>query len=214
MPTKPGATGFVWNDKSHRWRDTSTGRYISQTRMNNMRDAYLDSKKMQTGELIDRLYRGEITSNQWALEMRQLVKETYINEYLAAHGGVESMTQADWGRLGHMLRDQYAYLDKFQADLNAGKMTAGQAKVRAGMYIESASQAFEKGKADARGVLSLPAYPGDGQTVCKANCRCHWQIAETDTGWDCTWVLGQAEHCPDCVDNAAKWSPLEVSKAA
>ncbi len=210
MPSKP-ETGFVWNDKSHRWRDNASGRYISQRRMTQMRDTYIDAKKGQTGAVTDRLLRGEITSNQWNLEMRQLTKTTYINEYLAAHGGVNSMTQSDWGRLGQQLRTQYGYLDKFQADLNAGKMTAGQAKVRAGMYIESGSQAFEKGKAAARGLPMLPAYPGDGQTQCHANCRCHWDIANTDTGWDCTWVLGDAEHCPDCVANAGRWNPLEVA---
>ena len=48
MPSKP-ETGFVWNDKSHRWRDNSSGRYISQKRMTTMRDTYIDLKKSPTG---------------------------------------------------------------------------------------------------------------------------------------------------------------------
>jgi len=64
----------------------------------------------------------------------------------------------------------------------------------------------------------LPAYPGDGQTICLTNCACSWQIEEVYegevlTGWDCYWTLGivKTEHCDDCLDNTGKWNPLFIS---
>ena len=149
---------------------------------------------------------------QWVLEMRQQIKETYSNEYMLARGGRNNMTQADWGRVGAMVKRQYRYADGFARDIDAGKVSGGQIRTRARMYVDSATQAFERAKTESLGLPVLPAYPGDGQTVCRANCQCHWEIADVGDHWEATWQLGVAEHCPDCVQNAEQWAPLVVPK--
>lgn len=159
-----------------------------------------------------RLINGDINVQQWVLEMRQQVKDTFINEYMLGRGGRNNMTQADWGRVGRMLRDQYQYAEGFARDIDAGKVSAGQIRTRARMYVDSGTQAFERAKAESQGIPPLPAYPGDGQTICRANCQCHWECSDEGDHWACTWVLGEAEHCPDCVDNAERWAPLEIAK--
>lgn len=210
MPSK--GPGWIWDTASRRYRDTTTGRYINQRTLDGLRDTFIDAQKERIDTITDRLVAGDTNVQQWVLEMRKAIKDTYITEYSASRGGVNNVTQAEWGRTGQQLRQQYEYLNKFAQDVIDGKLSPGQINARAKLYIESASQIYERGKVENTGIPALPAYPGDGQTVCRANCRCHWRIVETDAEWQATWKLGAAEHCPDCVVNAGRWAPLRFAK--
>jgi len=166
----------------------------------------------RTNDIVNDLFEQRIDHQQWTLQARQTVKQQFIAQYMLGRGGRAAMTQSDWGRVGAMLKQQYQYLQRFEQDLIDGKLTEAQARVRLQMYIKDATQAHERALAVAKGVPQLPAYPGDGQTVCKANCQCHWSYEETENEWLCTWTLGAAEHCPDCLANASKWNPLRIAK--
>jgi len=88
---------------------------------------------------------------------------------------------------------------------------------RAQMYMDSAREAFERGKMRAHGVLELPEYPGGGSTPCLTRCRCEWiyeEVYEGEelVGYNCTWQLDpNADHCEGCLEYEAKWNPLFVS---
>lgn len=60
--------------------------------------------------------------------------------------------------------------------------------------------------------LRLPAMPNDGTSFCSitTSCRCSWDVQVRGDGWDCTWTLGQADHCPTCLDRAKMWAPLRI----
>lgn len=177
-----------------------------------LRDEFADKAMGESDKLITQLMvDGDVTVQQWVGDMRDLLKNTYRAMYELAIGGRENMTQADYGRLGGILQEQYRYLDNFAADLAAGKLSPLQAQYRARMYIESATQAFERALAAGYGI-ALPQYPGDGGTQCLANCRCHWDIHEREDVFACYWNLGEAEHCPDCLSNAAVYKPFLVPK--
>ena len=178
----------------------------------NLRDEFTDQVMGESDLLMNRLLSsGDINIQDWVTEMRGLIKNTYRAMYELAIGGRENMTQADYGRLGGMLQEQYRYLDRFAAELAEGKLTLPQALNRARMYIESATQAFERARAAGLGI-TLPQYPGDGSTQCRANCRCHWDIKDRKEEWACYWRLGQAEHCPDCLQARDLYNPYIVSK--
>ena len=121
------------------------------------------------------------------------------------------MTQADYGRLGNMLRNQYGFLDRFAQEIAAGNISQAQIAARAKMYFASATQAFERAQAAGRGI-QLSQYPGSGQTQCMSNCKCSLRFEEKETTWEVTWRLGVAEHCDDCVALASSWNPLVVPK--
>ena len=179
-----------------------------------LRNDFADQAMTESDLLVEQLMQtGDITIQDWVLKMRELIKDTYRAEYELAIGGRENMTPADYGRLGGILQEQYRYLQGFADDLAQGKLTLGQAQYRARMYIDSATQAFERAKAASYG-LTLPQYPGDGSTQCLSNCRCEWDIKENSTEWLCYWRLGEAEHCPDCLDARQLYSPYVVTKGA
>ena len=214
----------LWNfdSRTRRYRVTAdgaaatgqpVGTFVGQARMTVLRDSFIAEQKVATNLLAEQVANGNITIQQWTTGMRQVVKDSFIDQYTMAAGGRNSMTQADWGRVGRMVRDQYQYLDGFASDIASGRYTENGVAARARMYAESSSQAFERGNAVSRGMPDLPAYPGDGKTQCLSNCKCSWVIKETDTAWECTWKLNPAEHCEDCIANSERWAPLIISKA-
>lgn len=205
---------WIWDDIKKFFQNI--GSTISQAlgfgELVNLRDEFTDKVMGESDALIEKLLsEGTISVQDWVGEMRGLIKDTYRAMYELAVGGRENMTAADYGRLGGMLQEQYRYLDRFAADLAEGKLTLPQALNRARMYIESATQAFERAKEAGLGI-TLPQYPGDGGTQCRANCRCHWDIRDRKTEWACYWKLGQAEHCPDCLEASRLYNPYVVSK--
>lgn len=211
--------------RTHRYRNTETGRFLGAGQMVELRDRFLDAQQEAMRELTGRL--SEMTVADWARQMRDTIKTTHIDLYVLGHGGRNTMTAQDWGRLGHKLREQYAYLSRFEMEIATGRYTdpeTGGLKLdalmaRAELYAKSGVSSYERGHALGMGVPDLPDYPGSGSTQCVTNCRCYWSIDEvhdddgTLVGWNCTWVaVGDAGTCGDCDAHAADWSPLYIAR--
>lgn len=203
---------WVWVPSAHVYRNTRTGRWLGQAEMLGLRDVYADAKKAMARDLAVRVASGDIDVGQWQRMMRQDVKSSFIDQYVLARGGRGQMTQADWGRVGAMLKGQYGFLDGFAEAIARGELSEAQIAMRAGMYHDSSVQAFERANALSRGItVRLPAYPGDGSSECLSNCRCHWDIQPVEGGFDCYWVVDSTvENCPTCSSRGSEWSPYEV----
>jgi len=193
-----------------RIRGEKTERTVTPT--DTIRDRFVNQSLPGVNGLAGSVASGSLSTPQWVTGMREEIKRSYISQYLLGKGGVQNMTQADWGRLGGLLQNQYRYLDGFAQDINAGTMSEAQIKQRAELYINSSRQAYERGRVASLEMPALPAYPGDGSTQCVTNCQCHWEITETSDEWRAYWTLGSAEHCPDCVDRSKTWAPYTMSK--
>jgi hypothetical protein len=176
-----------------------------------LRDQFASEMEAKGRASTEKLAEGTRTLAQWEAEQRKTIKQTYIDQYVMGKGGRSRMTPSDWGRVGQMLRGQYAFLQGFAADLAAGALTPAQAAARGALYYASSVQAYEAGHGAAWGI-SLPALPGDGTSECKSNCKCLWVIVETETATEATWQTKPAEHCPTCVGRAAEWNPLLFPK--
>lgn len=198
-----------WDDKVKRYRDP-TGKFISPKNMLSIRDQFLERRMGIVNGLGDDLATGKINVQQWVYNMRQEIKRAYLGEYELGVGGRNMMTQADYGRVGGQLKRQYEYLNNFAKEIQDGKLSQAQIQMRSRMYIDGATQSYERARSASMGMPLLPAYPGDGQTICRSNCKCNWKIEKVDSGWECYWQLGIAEHCPDCVSNSQKWNPLYI----
>lgn len=205
---------WTWDQAVRRYRNPATGRFVSTQTMIGLRDQFIDLQKERVASLTQQMVDRKLTRVEWELAMRNEIRISHIDMYVMGHGGRNNMTQRDWGILGRELRDQYGYLQRFAEDVSAGKLSPAQARVRSQMYIGSATQSYERGLAEAWGLPRLPQYPADGQTICRANCQCHLEYEDADNAVHVFWVLGQAEHCEDCVALADEWSPLEVAKTA
>lgn len=204
---------WTYDVKARRYRGKD-GRFLSHAKMLALRDVFIDKQSDVVNALAVRLAAREITLVEWERAMRQVVKDTYIAETLAAIGGRKMATPAIWGRVGYMIKEQYRYLSNFVNDILKKNLTPGQIATRARMYIRSATAAYEKGRLVAYGIMAaLPQVPGDGQTECKVNCRCSLSIRETKSEWQIRWLLDPScEHCRDCPRLSREWSPLVIVK--
>lgn len=162
---------------------------------------------------------GRLSVDDWVVRMRAEIKGEYIRQYLQGVGGRDMMRPSDWGRIGGLLQKQYRFLDGFAEDIRQGNVQGGAIGTRASMYSESARQAYERANAVGQGVplSKLPAFPGDGSTICKTRCKCNWVFVpirdETGAtiGWECYWNLEPgADHCDTCLGRASSWSPLII----
>lgn len=152
---------------------------------------------------------GRIPLEDYERLFKQQVKDLYIAAAWTARGSVEATTQADYGRVGRMLRDQYGYAHDFFQEIEAGKLSLAEIKARAGLYVESAGQALERIGIEGDGLPRLPHYPKDGSSPCRVNDKCTLRKERVADGWDIYWELNPAEHCEVCRRRAAN-SPLRV----
>jgi len=134
-------TDWRWNETAHRYQDAVTGRFISHTYALSLIQESIRQSIVATDTLAGYVSAGQIAIPDWVQLMRTEVKNEYIRQYLAGIGGRSQMTQSDWGRVGNMLREQYKFLNRFAADLP--NLSEAQIRMRAGMYSESAGQAYE-----------------------------------------------------------------------
>jgi hypothetical protein len=157
---------WTWDAASRRYRDETTGRWLSHGKVATIRNDFAATQRAWADTAASALARKDWTVRRWELEIRDRLKRVFLAEYMLGRGGTNVMTQADYGAVGRMLKDQYDFLRGFAEDVQAGAMTEAQIASRTQLYHESAIQAFERGKAEAYGIPTLPAYPADGRTRC------------------------------------------------
>lgn len=202
---------WEWSEAAHRYRNTDTGRFMSNEQMLAVRDTFIDSQRQYAGYNAREVVDGNLSKAEWEQRMREQVGTTFIDEYALGKGGRYQMTGDDWVKVAGMLDSQYQYLGQFATDLD--NLSEAEIAARSGLYFNSATQAYEKGRAASWEMPELEQVPGDGQTQCMSNCKCNLDIKETETGWDVYWKLGQAEHCDDCVNLSQQWNPLKLEPA-
>lgn len=204
------AKGWSFDTKARRYRSGETGRFIGKRQVTALRDAVVDAATREARGLAEQAARGEITAEAFRDGMRLAIRNAHAAEFIFGRGGVNSMTPSDFGRLGQTLRQQYAFLDRFASEIEAGTVSEAQASARATMYVNGGTRSFEQGQAAAWGLATaLPCYPADGGTPCLTSCRCSWQIKETETAIEATWRVN-AEACPGCVARGERYAPFVV----
>jgi hypothetical protein len=201
---------WLYDPKKKTYVDDA-GRAVRPSTLISLRDDYLDDASILIDTYAANLESGAMTLGQFEEEMRLRLKRAYISEYVLGRGGRDQMTQADWGRVGNMLRGQYGYLRKYLDDLAAEGESRGTAANRARNFLGSARQSFSRALGIRHG-LDLPAHPGDGGTPCHGNCRCHWAIEETRTEFRAYWRVGGDKPCEGCISRAAEYSPYTQVK--
>lgn len=163
--------------------------------------------------LAKQLGSGSISLLEWQQGMRLAMRESWTLQLVIGAGGDKSKIDSkEYLRLGTRLQEQYRYLERFAKDIVDKGLSEGQIAVRSRMYMEASKLIYWQMITGIR----LPAYPGDGSTQCKVNCKCSWKIDYVRDNKGrvvaalATWVLGKAEHCVDCYERASKWVKLPV----
>ena len=202
---------WVWNQLTKRYRNSKRKKTITSNTVLQLRDDFVDRKR-DFSKLTDDLVNSRMTVQEWVFEMRKRVRDVNSAQYMLARGGRNAMFQTDLDALADIITEQFGYLQKFGEAVRAGNLSANQITARSELYMESSTHAHEQAKA-AGFDITLPEYPADGNQICKARCRCRWEIKEKKNVIEAYWRLdAAAKHCDTCLSNAAKWAPYTIQK--
>lgn len=218
---------WIWQPETQSYRD-ETGHVVTSEQV---REWVLESIR-KSGDAVTELARllaeGKLSLDDWRDLMRQEIKDEYLALFLLGLGGLALLRAEDILLLTELLREQFAFLDNFAGEIGEGLVSDAQAMARARMYTSSAWQSYQRGRARAAGAPRLPAYQGDGTTLCLGRCRCTWDLQPVrENGeivrWNCYWILDPlAEHCSapgvfdaegrplGCLERAVLWNPLII----
>lgn len=151
-------------------------------------DVALRQSRERVEDLTGSLRDGDIPLSRWQREMMDEIKDAHVNMGSLAKGGYKQMGQADWGRVGGIVRDEYEYLRGFAEQIEDGDVPLdGRAINRAGMYVDSAR--------------------GTHHRIERIEMQKRGYNQEKN-------ILGVAEHCDECValttrgDNG--WVPIDT----
>jgi hypothetical protein len=173
---------FTFDPTTGRYRDAASGRFITDRAVREAVDRVTDTASARLAELSGRLRSGDVTLATWQREAMATIKDAHLVAGIAAHGGTARMDAHTWGLVGRQLRDEYRYLRDFAQQIASGEQALSGAAARAAQYGQAARGTFSA-------VLARDQLLR-GATYERS-------------------ILGGAEHCSDCVAQAARgWCPL------
>lgn len=135
---------YGWSRESQRFRDLSTGKYVSERAVRDLVDKVADLASRRMGEAAARYRAGQITINEFQAIMMATIKDSQIAAAMLAYGGRQSMDQVAWGRVGQQIRVQYQYARQMIGDVLDGRQpTNGRLDARARQYGQAARSLYE-----------------------------------------------------------------------
>jgi hypothetical protein len=162
---------------SGRYRGAN-GRFLSARAVEALVDGRINKLGTELRRFTRMLGDGDITLDQWQASVREALKLVHVQAAIIGNGGRETMGAADWGRIGQRLRVEYAYLQNFANDLLGARVSTAQSLARIGLYAQSVRSTYWEGTT----------------------------IRSEKQGYSLMRRIldGQAEHCQDCLDYAAR----------
>lgn len=173
---------YGYNNTAQRWYNTTNGQFVSEQAVTDEMRVHQQATYGVLDSLTRQLYSGSITLEQWQIGVAAELKDAHLAQALYAIGGKNNATQANYGRVGGTLADEYRYLSNFASDIASGVVSEAQALARIRQYGNSTQQSYWR-------EYDLQT-PPDEVII---------------------WELGSAEHCPDCIALAAG-SPYEAGE--
>ncbi len=189
MPTPPNfkpnplTPEYLWNEAGHNYIDRKTGRFVSRQVIRDQLDNVIDASSQVMRAISQQLRDGDISLAEWQTQMMQQIKTTHLAGGAMQRGGWQQMTQADFGRVGQIVRREYDFLRTFAEQIASGQQKLdGTLARRAALY----------------GQQGRPTY------------LTFWDSTAAQRGFDEERsILQPAEHCTECISEDAKdFQPL------
>lgn len=135
------------------------------------------------------LVEGKITPDQFRSRMQQEIRQLHLGAAILGAGGIQNLSEHHMTLIDRRIREQMAYLERFVTDIQdrlaRGINPSARDVGRAGLYAFSANVLFAQ-----------------AQRQFMRNEGTQGEALERR-------VLGDAEHCSDCVSYAAMgWQPV------
>jgi len=178
---------FTYDAKSLRYRNASTGRFISAKEVRSAVDTIIDKEAVAFRGVAQQLIDGKINLAEFQLQMQANVKKLNVAMALTGNGGIASTDQSDLGYIGSLVKKQYQFLQGMAKQIkNGSQKLDGTLLARVELYAQAARGTFEDvRRRAAKGVAQLERRQ-----------------------------LGVAEHCTTCLEQSKLgWQPLGSLRA-
>ena len=177
------ARNYLWDAGVSRYRDVRTGVFAPQRTVTMLLNRQITVAQKETRSLGAQLRDGKIDVNEWRDATRAQLKTIHATQAAKAVGSFDQMDKASWGRVGGKLQYQYKRLENLATQIDDGKqLLDGRFTQRVDMYGRAGYSTYTETKRE-----------GEAERGMTEERR----------------VLGNAEHCNDCVEYAAEgWQPI------
>ena len=177
---------YRWNPAARNGQGAyidARGRFVSDKTIRDGLDEYIAAKEKAAAALADKLANGSISLADFELGMMQNIKDAHLASAALAKGGWFHMTQADFGRVGQIVRREYGYFREFAKQIRDKVATAvgGNIKRRVRQYMNQARLTYYDVKRASARLLG------------------NKEIRST---------LNPADHCGECVAFDGRWFPI------
>lgn len=190
---------YKWNEVAGRYIGAD-GRFVTFSAVREDLDVVLDNYERRVMQHAAALQDGRIGVGEWQVLMRDALKDIHIASGALARGGWAQMSQADYGRVGNVLRLQYEKLRAFARQIENGLPLDGRFRRRVMLYAQSGRVSFTaalrqemelRGMTEEKSILANADHCTEcvaeaekgwqpigtlvliGRRICKSNCRCH-----------------------------------------
>lgn len=178
MPDTPALSQYGYNPKSRRYINLKTGRFVPANDVRSAVDAVIEVEVVKAQTIGQQLIDGKITLADWQGQMTSNLKTLHVAMGVVANGGFQNTSSADFGFIGSLIKKQYSFLRDFAKQIETGKqLLNGSLLARSALYVQAGRETYEN-------VVGRAAGNG-GATQEKS-------------------ILGIADHCEQCVSEAAK----------
>lgn len=174
----PAEWPFRWSAKAGRYV-RADGRFVSQKEVRRVIDRALDTEDARVRRLAQSLRRGTINLGEWREQMRDSIKTVHTYSAAAAQGGWARVTQADYGRIGALLKQEYLYLERFTFQIATGTQSLDTVASRAAEYVQAGRATYHQVE---RASMKKAGYRQEKNVLRPAD-HCGGCIAERDRGW-------------------------------
>lgn len=163
--------------------------------------------------IIQKLIDGGVKDDVWLSAIEQELTTQFLAAYAdgADEDDPEDLSTEQEDIVEEFTKKQLEFLKGFKEDWFNGRYEDNPeaALSRIKMYARAANAVWWMGKTTG---WVLPAYPCDGTTQCKTNCKCGWKLDILPGNGNCNayWELGATKNCQTCDVRHEQWYPLKI----
>lgn len=205
LKATPSFSAYVWNPYSRKFINVGPGKPVDTSKAREIVAEVRSAVNQRLNKLAKDLQSGELQNTaQFAIDFREEIKQLYITEHVIARGGIDQMEASEWGQLGAALKDQYGYINNLVRDIENANIgirdEEGEVIVRDSGIPELGDDFLNRVD-----MYTESAWGARGEFEQVVRDR------ESELGSLERRVLGEAQHCEDCLEQSEmSWQPAGV----
>lgn len=134
--------GYSFSRSAARYRSSSTGQFVSRTRIMALLDRQIATAEQRLGDIVAAMHDKSITSGMGQLMIRDELRRLHLQNAALGAGGIDRLSFREYGRAGRSLRDTYQRVASLTLDIEKGRVSLPQAMNRIQGYAGEARRNF------------------------------------------------------------------------